>query len=436
MKITLLNIKSSREECINKDFMAGYGWAFNAGTSFGARMINSVKKRGESLPIMSFGYMAAIFKAAGHDVEYLTNTIPDSDLVFITSSMVDYSHEIEWAKKLRQKNLKVAFFGIFASSKPELFLPYCDFLIKGEPEGACYAIAQGKIPKGICESAPIKDLDSLEFPCWDIFPYKSFSYLPALKEKPFLPILSSRGCVFSCGYCPYPVFYSYRNRSVDNVLKEIEYLVRRYNMKGLIFRDPLFSGNRKIAREIAEGIITKGINIKWVCETSLDCLDEDLFKLFYRSGCRVINIGVESADRTILKRVNRKNINPDYQKHLVDFADKLGIRITAFYVLGLPGENTKTIENTIKYAKWLNTHVAQFFINTPFPGTAEYEKNKDNLIEEDWEKFDCYTPVIRNENLTAVQLLALKEKAFLSYYYRPRYAWSFLRRVGRGIFCG
>ena len=80
--------------------MSGYGWAFNAGTSWRARLINFIKKQGETLPLMSFGYLAAIFKSHGHSVEYLTNEVPDSDIAFISSSMVDYRNEIEWAKKV------------------------------------------------------------------------------------------------------------------------------------------------------------------------------------------------------------------------------------------------------------------------------------------------------------------------------------------------
>ena len=286
------------------------------------------------------------------------------------------------------------------------------------------------------ESAPVQDLDSLPFPYWKIFPYQKYSYLPALKEKPFLPLLSSRGCAFRCGYCPYPAFYAYRNRSVENVLSEIRHLADTYKIKGLIFRDPLFSGNKNRAQKIAEGILSMNLGIKWVCETRMDHLNEELLELFYRSGCRVINVGVESSDTDILKDINRKIIPQDHQKKIVSFADKLGIRITAFYVLGLPGENAQTIQKTIQYAQWLDTHVAQFFINTPFPGTAEYEKYKDHIIETDWEKFDCYTPVVKNDHLSPEELLKWKEKAFLSYYYRPRYMWNFLRRAAKALING
>jgi len=436
MEITLLNIEPVRSQCVNKDFMAGYGWSFNAGTSLRARLINYVKNKGELLPIMSFGYIAAIFKEHGHSVNNLTNKVPTSDITFISSSMVDYRNEIEWAKRLLAAGVKVYFIGVFASYKPELFLPFCTGVIQGEPEEACYRIAKGELLEGIVESSPVDDLDRLPFPDWDIFPYKDFSYIPALRDKPFFPILSSRGCAFKCEYCPYPVFYKYRNRSVDNVIEEIEFLVNNYQMKGMLFRDPLFSGNQKRARMISEGILEKGIKIHWACETRLDCINEDLLDLFYCSGCRVINVGIESSNPGILGNVNRRLIDADYQKNMVDYADKLGIRITAFYVLGLEGETVESIENTIKYAKWLDTHIAQFFVNTPFPGTEEYNRKEDRLIESDWEKFDCYTPVVHNENITPPQLLALKEKSFLSYYYRPEYLWSFTKRGLRALLYG
>ena len=59
----------------------------------------------------------------GIEVEYLTNKVPNSDIAFISSSMVDYRNEIEWAKKVKAAGVKVYFIGVFASFKSELFLP-------------------------------------------------------------------------------------------------------------------------------------------------------------------------------------------------------------------------------------------------------------------------------------------------------------------------
>lgn len=433
MKITLLEIKNNQKQCVNKDFMGGYGWVFNAGTSFRAGLINRVKKWGENLPIMSLGYMAAIFSNNGHFVEYSSNKVPDSDLVIIPSSMVDYKYEIYWADKIRKKGIKVGFFGPFSSVLPDLFLEHADFVISGEPEEATMRIADGMLPSGLIKSNPVKDLDSLPFPKWDIFDVSSYSYAPALKERPFLPILSSRGCSFSCNYCPYLVYYAYRERSPGNVLQEIDNLVDRFKIKAMLFRDPLFSLNKNRTRQIAEGLIRRNYGIRWACETRLDLLDEAYIDLLYESGLRVINVGIESSDHNVLEKASRKAIPKSHQEKIIDYCEKKGIRVTVFYILGLPDDTEETILKTMEYAKKLNTHVAQFFILTPFPGTRYFETIKAELVESDWEKFDCYTPVIRHKSISSQRLLQLKEKAFVDYYYRPSWALKLIKRALRDM---
>lgn len=433
MKITLLNIKSKRRECINKDFMGGYGWAFSAGLSFPAQLINFVKKHGEKLPLMSFGYLAAIFSNNNHKVSVETNFIPDADIVIISSSMVDYTYEVEWAKRIKRKGIRVGFIGPFASYKPELFLAASDFVIKGEPEQAAVDISGGRVPEGIIESSPIQDLDSLPFPKWEIFPIDSYAYIPALKERPFLPILASRGCSYQCNYCPYIAFYKYRCRSLKGVFSEIKYLKDRFKIKGMIFRDPLFGVNKDFIVGLCDLMLKDNLRLKWVCETRLDLLNKELLDNMYNAGLRVINTGIESQDTEILRKATRMPVRTQHQEEMIRYCDKLGIRVTAFYMLGLPDDTYESINKTIQYAKYLNTHVAQFFIHTPFPGTEYFEKVKNDIIEDDWQKLDCYTPVLKHKNLTREQLLMLKDKAFTSYYFRPAYIANFVHRFYRDL---
>lgn len=435
MKIALLNIKAQRPECINKDFMGGFGWAFNAGKSLPARLINFVKKSGENIPIMSLAYMASIFSHNGHAVEAVSDRIPEADLVVIPSTIVDYKNELDWARAIRKTTkAKIGFFGPFASSVPELFLEQCDFIIDGEPEEVCMRIKDGWLPQGLVESKPIADLDTIMFPDWSIFPVHGYSYLPAIREKPFLPILSSRGCSYNCNYCPYKVSYTFRERTSGNVLDEMGYLIKKYNVKGLLFRDPLFALNNKRAADMASGMIKRGYKIKWACETRLDVLSEDLLDLFYKAGLRVINVGVESSDHDIIRKATRRPIEIGHQERILKYCDKLGIRVTVFYMLGLPDDTEESIRQTMKYAMKLNTHVAQFFIFNPFPGTRFYEENKELIFEPDWQKFDCYTPVFRHKNLSPEKLMALKEEAFVKYYFRPRWIIKFFKRLVKDLF--
>lgn len=436
MKVSLLEIKSSRPECINKDFMGGYGWAFHIGKTWRAQAIEYVKKAGESVPLLTFGYLAAIFRQEGHAVELVENVIPEGDLILIHGSMVDYRYEIEWAKKIKaaRPDAKLGFIGPFPGFRPDLFKDACDFIITGEPEAAAYDICRKGIPTGIVKSPAIEDLDSLPFPAWDLFPVNEFSYFPAIREKPFLTILSSRGCTYSCDYCPYPVNFKWAKRSAENVLDEIGHNIEKYGMKAFLFRDPLFSIDRKRAVAIAEGITARGYNVKWACETRLDLLTEKLIDTFYASGLRVINVGIESSSEAVLKNIDRIPIPVAHQERIIRYCDKLGIRVTAFYVLGLPMDSAAGIRDTIAYAKRLNTHAAMFYLATPFPGTEYYETVKKDILVEDFEKMDCFTPVVRHPELSPAELTGLLEKAYLGYYYRPRWALALVRRAFRDVF--
>lgn len=427
MKITLLDVQGKSDACIYKDWAGGFGTSFSAGDSVFAKFIEFLKRKGVNLPITSYGYIASIFKEFGHDVEYLKNKVPsDSDIVIIQSSIVDYRSELEFAKRIKgTTNSKVCFIGPFSSQKPEIYRKYSDFIIEGEVEKVMIDICKGFKPSGLIKGKPIKALDKLTFPDWDAFPVKTYSYFPTLKKKPVLPVLSSRGCFYRCNYCPYKVQWDYRVRSVGNVVEEIKYLSNRYGIGGIIFRDPLFTCNLKRAESIANGIIKSGVGIEWGCETRLDHLSIPLLKVLHKAGLRSIEVGVESFYDSILSSEKRKPIAKSHQEKIIRFCDKVGIKLMAFYIIGLPNDTIDTVKQTIEYAKHLNTAVASFSISTPFPGTEFFENVKEKIYEKDWERFTTYTPVYEHPNLSREQLLKLKEFAFLTYFFRPKYFLKF-----------
>lgn len=334
----------------------------------------------------------------------------------------------------RETRAHVAFIGPFASHCPDQFLDVADLVVAGEPERfALDLVETGEIPSGLVTSPDIRDLDSLPFPDWSTFPVHSYSYFPALRQRPFLPILSSRGCPYTCEYCPYEII-NFRARSTENVLDEMAQWRDRYGMRGFLFRDPIFSIRRERVVELMEGMLSRGFNFRWACETRMDCLDAELLELMALAGLRVVNVAVESSSEAVLEDVARKAIPLEHQEHIVRTCDRLGIRATVFYVLGLPEDTRESITQTVDYAKYLNTHVAQFFIYTPFPGTQLYDRVKGDLMTNDWERFDCYSPVVKHPTLTPDEILRLKEWAFVSYYYRPAWLGKFVVRTVRDLF--
>jgi len=439
MKINLISIEARGRGCVNKDLAGGMGTRTIIGDSIPARILEFVKTRSVKLPPLSLAYLAAIFSKKGHEVVFSSNNfVAESNLVLVPVSIVDYKKEIKMIRKIRQKGVKVGVFGTFATSVPSLFVKEANFVIRGEPENAVNEIAKtGKIPSGVVTSGWVDDLDKLPFPKWDIFPISEYSYAPAIKRKNFVTILTSRGCPFSCGhYCPYPLGQGnrWRGRSTKNVITEMEYLFYEFGVRGLDFRDPNFTLDKERAREIARQMIRKKLDFHWSCETHLNVLDEELLKTFYKAGLRNINVGVESADDSVLKLSKRQSAVVEHQKKMICFCHKLGISVAAFYILGLPSDTRESMRHTIEYAKKLNTTVAQFTICTPYPGTKFYEEVKDKIISKNWEDFNAYNPVFKHDGLSREDLLKFKEYAWVSYYFRPSYAFVFLGRLTKDVF--
>jgi anaerobic magnesium-protoporphyrin IX monomethyl ester cyclase len=436
MRVVLLNPIPPRRGAVNKDISGGFGTVSDFGDSPVARTLTWLKQRGVRYPVLSLGYLAALFERAGWDVRYgeRPQDADGADVALVYSSLVAHRTELALARRLREQGrMPVGFVGPFASVKPELFTDSADFVIAGEPERAVEQMAQRcEIPGGLVRSAPVSDLDSLPFPAWRYFHSAGFRYLPYFPAaRGFFPVLSSRGCALSCAYyCPYTAVTGrkWRKRSPANVVAELEHLVRDYGARRILFRDPLFTLDRDRSAAIADGIRAAGLRLDWVCETHLDYLDEELLDHLQASGLRSIKVGIESANPAALQGVKRHHPGEDRIRRLLEHCDRRGIGVVGFYILGLPSDTEASIAATVDYAIELNTLGAQFTIATPYPGTGFFDTAslEARLLTDDWERYDIYTPVMRHDHLTPNAIQRLKSRAYQQYYLRPKWAGKFL----------
>ena len=429
MKIAILEIESKKK--VYREYNGGYGTSFNAGRSFLGKMLTSLRVTKENFPYLPYAYIATIFKQNGHEVSIVKNKIPDADLIITHASMPNHSIEKRYLKKLKELNKKVGIIGPFASAKPELF-PEATFIIQGEPESVVLEIAKtNKIPEGIVTGEIIKNLDELPYPDWNLFPIKDFSYAPIITKKPFTFVLTSRRCAYACNYCPYISEASggnkYTMRSVDNVIGELKYLRDKFNVKGIQFRDPMFTLFKKRIEELCTAIIRENIQMEFGCETRLDRLDKPMIDLMYKAGFRALKVGIESADPEVLRKSKRKPIELEHQEDIIRYCQKVGMRVIGFYVIGLENDTIKTIKATLAYSKKLNTDFANFTICTPIPGTEFYETIKDRIFTDNYDLYDNFHVVFNHPNVKTKDLYKYQEKALVSYYLRPAYIYKYIK---------
>ena len=227
----------------------------------------------------------------------------------------------------------------------------------------------------------IENLDELPFPARHLLPMEKYFQIGKAflltRRKPFTPLNTSRGCVAKCTFCPVHATWGtrWRARSAQNVLDEIEHLVKSYGVREIHFDDDNLVLNRKRAREIFRGIIDRKLDIVWTVPTGLAlwAVDEPLLRLMRESGCYKLFVAVESGDARMIHDVIQKPLDLERVGPLVKAMRKLGIEVESFFVVGMPGETRESLRRSFQFARRLNTDATHFFFANPMPGTGLWE---------------------------------------------------------------
>jgi radical SAM superfamily enzyme YgiQ (UPF0313 family) len=435
MRVLLVDLPA-RDGIVSKDtVVGGYGSRLLPFTRVTA-VIGALKRRLHDVPSVQLAYIAGLLSQYGHEVLWSRGEMPPADVAIVLSSLVDHRHESAWADQARARGIHTGFVGLTASKLPELFRSHADFLIIGEPESAVRRLARGETLRGDCVSEPVEDLDTLPFPRWDLGHAERRRFTLPFAGRPYgggVPLLASRGCPEFCTYCPHRILAAHRERSVGNILEELDALTRTFRRPYVIFRDPLFSVDRDRAMALADGIRSRGFDLRFECETRIDRLDPALLNALHAAGLRAMSFGVESVAPDILKKVGRRPTPEAQQRLIINHCRQLGIATAAFYVLGFPHDDWSSIAATIDYSIDLGSTAAQFKLLTPYPGTPLWKQLGPRVYETDWEKFDGFTPTFEHPNLSARELKFLLGAAYNRFYLRPSWLADWARVTTPGV---
>ncbi len=434
-KVLLVDFQKDLKQPIRKSVTGTFGSKTQVNGIMG-KLYKRKKNSGALVPPLYFAYAASIFAQNNWIVEH-SYCLPDNsqkyDLILFASSMPGSNDEILALSGFNRQNTILIVLGAFAKEKPELYLDHCDgVVIDGEPEDFLIDYARGLItlPKNkLCRKANTYNVDDYPFPSWGVFSFKQFSYDPILKG-PGVPLITTRGCPYNCDYCHYmpeagPVS---RSRSIENILDEIIY-VRKLGINNIVFRDLVFTINRKKTIDLCHEIKRANLDISWVIETRLDKLDPALIDEMVSAGLKHINLGVESPSEEILKSVGRKPFALVQQEKIIQYLHKVGVTISAFYIIGFMDDTHASVRATISYAKQLNTLAAQFCVMTPFPGTKLYDDLKDKIVDDNWSHFTEYHPTLKLNHLSSDDVIYYRDKAYKDYYLRPKWIFKHWRRL-------
>ena len=424
------------------------------------------------------GSAATMLKKAGHDVlwidciaekinnekfaKILKKEKPDL-LIFETKTPVLKQHwkTIDGLKE-KFPDMKIAILGDHVTSFPEETMKNSkvDFVLIGGdfdflsmdlvnwlgkknkkvPKGIYYRDKKNKISK-IKSSGKFElkhKLDDAPFIDRELTKWRLYDKEYNLIGKPFFYIMSGRDCWWGkCKFCAWPRLYPcFRNRSVKNVLDEIEMLINKYGVKE-IFDDSGTLNVGKWLHDLCNGLIKRGYNkkIKYSCNMRFGALKQEDYNLMKKAGFRLLKFGLESANQKTLDNLN-KGIKVSDILEGCKMAKKAGLTVHLTMIVGYPWETKKDALKTFELAKKLmqsgKADLLQATVLIPYPGTPLWKEAKQNkwflFDAEDYDRYDMRESVLKVKGTTAEDIASVCGKIY-TIFLTPSYILARLKSI-------
>lgn len=236
----------------------------------------------------------------------------------------------------------------------------------------------------------ILDIDTLPWP-----DYEGFHYFEMIREFwnsdvtgiISAPLTTSRSCPFKCTFCSKSGGEKYRQRSLDNIFAELDFLVNKYSVNRILLNDELFANDSERIQEFCNRI--KEYGIQWFVSLRVSRhITKELLSMMKNSGCIQILYGLESGDDYVLKSM-RKGITTKEIERVVHLTAEAGFQVRGNFIFGDPAETLNTVRNTIAFIE-KNLDVFTSVALSPiilFPGSELYKQALANGIIKDELKF-------------------------------------------------
>jgi len=193
-------------------------------------------------------------------------------------------------------------------------------------------------------------------------------------------LLTSRGCPYTCYFCAVKNVWgcSYRMRSAENVLEEMQLLYDKYDVRHFGIVDDNFNVSKKRTIEICKGIVEHGLDVSLRADsgTYLNSIDEEVLTWMKKAGFNELYFAIESGNSEVVKRVIKKNVDLQQAKDVARICRKLGILSGGFFIIGVPGETKETMKETVQFAIDSGLDRIRLYTCQPYRGSQLYEDAK------------------------------------------------------------
>lgn len=383
-------------------------------------------------------YIAAVLEQAGHEVEVVSllgHPIParwpyaDLYAVGFTTPQVGAVKGLLELIRAQYHSALVLAAGPHPTARPWQTLQMgFDSVLVGEGELTIFNIVQD-LPNlnPVYQGRAVYDLDSIPFPARHLIPREDLFndatavFRGAHQDGHVTSIMGSRGCPNKCAFCSNPLYaHQPRFRSAENIVAEMKEMVAQ-GVTCFKFQDDTFTIQPKevvlLGRACAEAFEPGEIATRM--NTRVNKFSEKLVPALKQLFLEVASFGIESGSQTVLNAV-RKGTTIEQCERALRVAKDAGFLTLGLFVFGMPGENARTVDETIEFWRRNRPYMdaANLAVFVPYPGCDVAERPghyRMHILDHDWNRYwivQAETILALPYDVSFQEMLDLKQRSF------------------------
>jgi radical SAM superfamily enzyme YgiQ (UPF0313 family) len=389
----------------------------------GFHVYSFIKQLRLGLPLL-----AAMMTERGHEARVYAESLSEvdwdyvltADLVGVSATTSTAVRAYRYAQRARDAGIPVAMGGPHVSFLAEEALDFCDYVVRQEGEQTLvelvdYLQGKGDLTKILglsyrdAEGRVVNNPDRPWLASFTELPWPDMGLVVEGDKVHPEPVLASRGCPFDCEFCSVVMMFGRHVRMVEP--EEVVRHLKERKATRVFFYDDNFFISKKRGKELLRQIIDADLDLQFYAQIRIDSIckngrvDEEVLDLMWRAGCRIVYLGLESADPATLAEYHKESTVEDMAGGL-DALHRTGIRTHGMFVFGADSDTMESLAVTADFAVEYGLNTAQFLALTPLPGTRQTAqlKAEGRIFTDNWSLYDGHHVVFWPKNMTPYEL--------------------------------
>ena len=291
---------------------------------------------------------------------------------------------------------------------------------------------------------------------WDLLPplkkYRTagwHSWSNNSEKEPFAALYTSLGCPYRCSFCMINIINRtkqgkditaadsnrFRHWSPEFIIKQFDYFASQ-GVKNIKIADELFVLKPRHFMSICEMIKEREYDFNIWAYSRVDTCKPEYLDTLYSAGIHWLGLGIENPDEVLRKEAHKDGFVDVKIKDVISRIESAGISVGANYIFGLPNDTLNSMQNTLDFAIENSTDMANFYSAMAYPGSPLYLQGKQNGIDlpntySGYSQHSYDSLNMRNEDLTAEEILKFRDTAWNKYHTNPKYLTQLETKFGQ-----